>query len=94
MTKFQNQLEGIEKHIQEQTVLKKETMKLSEAALYLGISKSFLYKLTSKRSIPFYRPGNKLIFFRRIDLDAWIQQNKSIVHKSILHIKTTINDKN
>ena len=90
MTKTENQLEGIEKHIQEQTVLRKETLKLDEAALYLGVSKSYLYKLTSKRSIPFYRPGNKLIFFFRSDLDAWIKVRK--VENPVLSQNSKIND--
>jgi excisionase family DNA binding protein len=48
-----------------------------EAALYLKVSKSFLYKVTSDRTITFYKPtGGKLIYFNRDDLDAWLTKNR------------------
>ena len=50
---------------------------LSEAAIYLGFSKSFLYKLTSEKKIPFYKPNGKLLFFSRSELNAWVFKNKS-----------------
>lgn len=54
----------------------KEVLTLEEAARYLGVSKSHLYKLTSTRKIPHYRPGNKLIFFNRKELEQWITKNQ------------------
>ena len=74
--KFQKQLEDIEKHILEQTVMKKDFLTVSDAALYAGVSKSYLYKLTSGRAIPFYRPASKLIFFKRTELNDWILNNR------------------
>ena len=47
-----------------------------EAASYLGISKSYLYKLTMRRSIPFYKPEGKLVYFKRQELDSWLQRNR------------------
>lgn len=49
----------------------KKALTLDEAARYLNISKSSLYKLTHKKQIPFNQPGGKVIFFRRTDLDNW-----------------------
>ena len=46
-----------------------------EAAEYLGVSTSFLYKLTSGGRITFYKPSGKLIYFRVEDLDSWMLQN-------------------
>lgn len=54
----------------------KSILSLSEAALIIGLSKSSIYKLTSKRLIPHYSPGGKLIYFKREDLDAWMLQNR------------------
>jgi excisionase family DNA binding protein len=54
----------------------KEILNLTEASAYAGISKSYMYKLTSSRQIPFYRPATKLIFFKRTELDAWLLQNR------------------
>lgn len=44
-----------------------------EAAAYLGITKSYLYKLTNRHEIPFYKPLGKVIYFDRTELEAWIR---------------------
>lgn len=74
--KFEKQLDEIREHIIQQALLQKTIFNLSEAAAYAGISKSYLYKLTSTRQITFYRPVTKLIFFKRTELDDWLLQNK------------------
>ncbi len=43
-----------------------------EAAQYLGVKPSYLYKMMMRRTIPYYKPGGKLCFFSREDLDAWL----------------------
>jgi excisionase family DNA binding protein len=44
----------------------------NQAVGYLQISKSLLYKLTSKRTIKFFKPNGGKIYFLKSDLDAWI----------------------
>ncbi|MFZ6024570.1 MAG: helix-turn-helix domain-containing protein [Bacteroidota bacterium] len=53
----------------------KEYLTASETALYLGISKHSLYKLTSRRVFPLYKPSNKIIYIRRQDVDDWISES-------------------
>jgi excisionase family DNA binding protein len=53
----------------------KETLTLEEASAYSGISKSYLYKLTSLGSIPHYKPEGKMIYFDRDELNAWLKRN-------------------
>ena len=48
---------------------------LEEAADYLSLSKSYLYKLTSANKIFHFKPQGKRIYFRKSDLDAWILRN-------------------
>lgn len=43
-----------------------------EAARYLRIRPSYLYKLMMRRTIPYYKPNGKLCFFRKEDLDEWL----------------------
>ena len=50
----------------------KEIFNFDEAAAYLSMSKSTLYKLTSKKEIPHYKP-NRFVFFERKELDKWIR---------------------
>lgn len=43
----------------------------TEAAKYLGLKPSYLYKLMMRRAIPYYKPNGKLCFFSKADLDTW-----------------------
>lgn len=50
---------------------------VAEAAKYLGISKGYLYKLTSRNEIVFHKPNGKLLYFLKSDLDSWALRNRS-----------------
>lgn len=54
----------------------KEVLTTDEAARYLGVSKSYLYKLTMKREIPHYKPMGKICYFNRDELEQWLQRNR------------------
>ena len=54
----------------------KEVLTSDEAAKYMGISKSYLYKLTMKREIPHYKPMGKVVYFNRAELEEWLQNNR------------------
>lgn len=54
----------------------KEVLTSDEAARYLGISKSYLYKLTMKQQIPHYKPMGKMCYFNRVELESWLQSNR------------------
>lgn len=71
-----NKLESLVKLVHEQNLLRKEVLTFSEAAEYLAVSHSGLYKLTSSNTIPHYKPNKKRIYFKRSELDAWITTNR------------------
>jgi excisionase family DNA binding protein len=54
----------------------KEVLTSEEAARYLGISKSYLYKLTMQQKIPHYKPLGKMCYFNRVELEQWLQSNR------------------
>ena len=54
----------------------KEVLNLEEASLFLGISRSMIYKMTHSGELPFYKPAGKLIFFEKVHLMEWVRQNK------------------
>lgn len=54
----------------------KEVLTSDECAKYLGISKSYLYKLTMLRKIPHYKPMGKMCYFNRAELEVWLQNNR------------------
>ncbi|OWP85302.1 hypothetical protein BWK59_00785 [Flavobacterium davisii] len=55
----------------------KEILSFKEAVLYLNVSESFLYKLTSKNEIPFSKPNGGKIYFKKEDLNKWMTQNST-----------------
>lgn len=54
----------------------KEVLTTDEAAKYMGISKSYLYKLTMGQQIPHYKPMGKMCYFNRLELEQWLQSNR------------------
>ena len=55
----------------------KEVLTSDEAAKYLGVSKSCLYKWTMTRQIPHYKsPAGKMCFFNRKEIEAWMQSQR------------------
>lgn len=44
----------------------------TEAASYLRVSKSYLYRLTSTGKIRHFKPSGKTVYFRQSDLDEYI----------------------
>ena len=61
----------------------KEVLTSDEAARYLGISKSYLYKLTMRQLIPHYKPMGKMCYFNRHELEAWLQSNRVATEEEI-----------
>lgn len=49
---------------------------MNEAAEYLAVTKGFLYKLTSAHRVPYYKPCGKKVFFRKGDLDEWLEAGR------------------
>ena len=48
---------------------------LVEAAKFLDLSQSHLYKLTSERKIPHFKPNGKKIYFDESELVQWLKRN-------------------
>lgn len=42
----------------------------------LGLSKSYIYKLSSSNVLPKYCPTGKLIFFKKSEVEAWLESNR------------------
>ncbi len=69
-------LEGIERMLTEQALLKKEILSFNEAAMFLDVSQSHLYKLTSQKQIPHFCPQGKRLYFNRKELLEWLQRDR------------------
>lgn len=54
----------------------KNVLTFSEACEFCGLSKSYMYRLTSTRQIPHFKPRQKLVYFERVELENWLLQNR------------------
>lgn len=54
----------------------KEVLTADEAARYMGVKKSYLYKLTMQKMLPFSKPLGKVCYFNRQELEAWLMSNR------------------
>jgi excisionase family DNA binding protein len=78
---LQKQLDRIELNLQHN--FNKDVLTLEEACSYCGISKSYMYKLTSAQQIPHFKPRDRLIYFKKSDLESWLLQNRVSTRKEI-----------
>jgi excisionase family DNA binding protein len=65
------------KRIERYTLLQaKNVLTIDDVALLANMSKSYLYQLTCKNQIPYYRPSGKLIYFDKSEVESWLKQNR------------------
>lgn len=76
-------LDSIERMLTEQNMLQKEVLTFNEAAIYLEVSHSHLYKMTSTGLIPSYKPNGKKLYFNRKELDNWLLSNRQSSQEEI-----------
>ena len=73
-----NNIENLLKNVMKNdngTVTITEVLNLNQAAEYVSLSKSAIYKKTSERDIPHFKKGKKL-YFKRSELDSWLTSMK------------------
>ena len=54
----------------------KRVLTAEEAARYMGITRSYLYKLTMQNKIPYSKPLGKMVYFDREELEHWLLANR------------------
>ncbi len=78
MDELLKEIQEVKRLLLEQNLLKKDVLCFSEACKYLDISESHLYKLTSRKQIPHFCPQGKKLYFKRLELDNWLMQNRQL----------------
>ena len=69
-------LDEILKFIEQYKLERKEIFTVEEAAKWMNVSESYIYKLTSCRKIPCYKPSPKLVLFKKVELELWLFKNR------------------
>ena len=73
-----NELQKELEQIKTLLLSKKNVLNINELSDYTGYSKSYIYKLTSRNAIPYFKPSGKAVFFDRMEIDVWLLKNKHL----------------
>ena len=65
--------------LEEILLSKKPVLNIKDLCDYTGYSRSYIYKLTSRNAIPYFKPSGKMVFFEREEIDSWLLRNKQKV---------------
>lgn len=60
----------------------KQVLNIEEVVKYIGVSKSRVYALCSKREIPHYKMGRHL-YFKRTEIDEWLTSSRVTTKQEI-----------
>ena len=64
-------------------IAQKEVLSASEAATYMNVSLSHLYKLTAERKVPHFKPMGKMVYFNRLELEKWLQTQRVATNEEL-----------
>lgn len=70
------ELKKLEQLLARQHQSQKPVLSVDECAELLGLSVSYVYRLTSEKRIPHYKPYGKKIYFRREEIIEWALSNR------------------
>ena len=76
VAEYLQQINERQQNIENMLLSQKNALTFDEGAIFSGISKSHLYKLTSAGIVPHYKPRGKMIYFDRAELESWLLQNR------------------
>ncbi|WP_431158030.1 helix-turn-helix domain-containing protein [Winogradskyella poriferorum] len=77
------------KNIESLLLNQKTVLNFDEVAIYTGLSKSYLYKLTCSGGIPCYKPQGKHIYFNKQEIDQWLLQNRKATTRELVNQAST-----
>ena len=72
----ENQFTSVMEQIRTLAIPSKEIMTVEDCALYTGLSTSYIYKLTHRKEIPFFKPMGKRLYFKRSEIEQWLLRNR------------------
>jgi excisionase family DNA binding protein len=68
----------------------KEVLTIDECAMFTGYSRNYIYRLTSQRAIPCYKPGGGKICFRKSEIERWMLSNRQATATELSRVASTI----
>lgn len=61
----------------------KEVLSIEECSVFTSLSVNHLYRLTSQRAIPFYKPMGGKIYFKKSEVEDWLLQGRQATNREI-----------
>ena len=89
VAEYLQRIDERQRNIETLLLSQKTVLNFDEVASYTGLSKSYLYKLTSTGGIPCYKPQGKIIYFNKQEIDQWLLQNKKATTNEIESMAAT-----
>jgi excisionase family DNA binding protein len=83
MDKTLEAIKNLEALILNQNILRKTFLTIDEAAIYIGLEKTTLYRYCSDGKLDYYKPNKKNVYFRRTDLDDFLEKSKQKSKRTI-----------
>jgi len=71
-----NELSQLDRIERNSLLASKTVLTFEDVKLLTGLSGSHLYKLTSGRKIPHYRPNGKMLYFDKCEIEQWMKQGR------------------
>lgn len=63
--------------IKRYTVLAAKTvLTVDDVCAFTGLSKNFIYQMTSQKKIPYYKPSTRVLYFDKKEVEEWMKQNR------------------
>ncbi|OZG40526.1 DNA-binding protein [Aeromonas sp. A35_P] len=70
------ELHELKQLVRQQGQAHKEVLCAEECAELLGVSVGYVYRLTSEKRLPYYKPQGKKIYFKRDELLDWLLSHR------------------
>lgn len=83
-TAIMQKLEGIQAMLVNST---KPWLTLDELAQYLGLTKRKVYQLTQAKTFTLYKPGGKITYVNRVEVDEWIASHRVSASADAIEVK-------
>ena len=61
----------------------KDLLTIDETSLLTGFTVGNLYRMTSKKTIPFYKPMGGKIFFKKEEIERWMLRNRQATKEEL-----------
>lgn len=61
--------------LKENLTFNKSIFNVKDFSLYSGIKESYIYKIVGNHEVSFSKPGGKMLFFSKEDVDSYLLKN-------------------